>query len=334
MVGFKFGNTDRYEDSNTSKMDSGDDPYEVLGVAKDADEREIKKAYRKMALKHHPDKQTTEEARRQASEVFAKISNAYEILSDPQKREEYDNRGRYQNANDSRSSNDHRQTSAHDFFFSSTMGGGGGRHPFEFHDPFEVFNRVFRDEFPQHFQQPGMRSGFGGSPFGSMMGGGGSLFDDPFFQHPMGGSRRQTSSFFGGGDPFAMMQQSMTNMGGMNSSFTMSSSSSGFPGMGGSNFSTSTSTTTRIVNGQRQTVRETVTQRPDGTVERRVVTEGMVNLPGNIEQERKPTVKKKEQRLLGGRRYSQPSQTSTRQLANESPPKRAKKRGSSANTNY
>ena len=268
-------------------MENIDDPYQVLGVSREATESEIKKAYRKLALKHHPDKQSTEEGRRQASGVFAKISNAYEILSDPQKRQEYDNRGRYQN----NFNGNRRSTSSHDAFFS---GMGGGRHPFEFHDPFEVFNRVFREEFGgmggMHNDGFGSRrDGFGGSPFSSMMGG--SMFNDPFFSgsmgNPMGGQQRQSNSFFGGGgfggDPFAMMQQNMMNGGGGNTtSFSMSSSS--FPGMGGNGVSTSTSTTTRIVNGQRQTVRETVIRKADGTVERHVETEGDNDQPQYIQQ--------------------------------------------------
>lgn len=302
-------------------MENGDDAYQVLGISKGATETEIKKAYRKLALKHHPDKQTTEESRKQASEVFAKISNAYEILSDPQKRQEYDNRGRYQH---NRSSN-RQHSSPHDFFFS---GMGGRRHPFEFHDPFEVFNRVFREEFGRqssggmgsmHDDFFGSRSVFGQSPFTSMMGG--SLFDDHFFNggmvNPMR-SQQHGDPFFGGsgfgGDPFAMMQQSILGGGGGNgrtTSFSMSSSSS--PGMGGNGVSTSTSTTTRIVNGRRQTVRETIIHRADGTVERNVETEGDDGLPLHIQQ--------------GGRRRSQPQQLSNRQLTQEPAPvrKRAKK---------
>lgn len=284
-------------------MENGDDPYQVLGVSREANESEIKKAYRKLALKHHPDKQTTDESRRQASEIFAKISNAYEILSDPQKRQEYDNRDRYQNYNSNR-----QNPSAHDFFFSGT---GGRRHPFDFHDPFEVFNRVFREEFG-HLNSGGMggmhddgfgsrRSGFGGSPFSSMMGG--SMFDDPFFNqgmgHPMGGQRQSNSFFgggFGGGDPFAMMQQAMMNGGGGNgtTSFSMSSSN-----MGGNGISTSTSTTTRIVNGRRQTVRETIIQKPDGSVERRVETEGDNDVPLHIQQGQSTSMSQ----YHGGRRF-------------------------------
>jgi DnaJ family protein B protein 6 len=257
-------------------MENGDDPYQVLGVSREATESEIKKAYRKLALKHHPDKQTTEESRRHASDVFAKISNAYEILGDPQKRQEHDNKDRYQN-NDY-NNNNRQHSSAHDHFFS---GMGGGHHPFEFHDPFEVFNRVFREEFGHH-NSSGMgnmhNDGFG-TPFPPM---------HPFFS---GGQQRQSDSFFGGGgfgggDPFAMMQQqSMMNGGGGNGTTTsFSMSSSNFPGMGGNGSSTSTSTSTRIVNGRRQTVRETIIRRPDGTVERSVETEGDNDLPRHIQQ--------------------------------------------------
>ena len=60
--------------------------YEVLGVDKDADEKQIKKAYRKLAVKHHPDKGGDEQ-------LFKEISAAYEVLSDPEKRQLYDKYG-------------------------------------------------------------------------------------------------------------------------------------------------------------------------------------------------------------------------------------------------
>ena len=59
-------------------------PYEILGVEKTATEAEIKKAYRALAVKHHPDKGGDENK-------FKEVSSAYEILSDPKKRSEYDN---------------------------------------------------------------------------------------------------------------------------------------------------------------------------------------------------------------------------------------------------
>ena len=53
------------------------DYYEILGVSKDADEKEIKKAYRKLAKKYHPDVNQGDEA---AAEKFKEVSEAYEVL--------------------------------------------------------------------------------------------------------------------------------------------------------------------------------------------------------------------------------------------------------------
>ena len=65
---------------------------QILGVSRSADEAEIKKAYRKAALKYHPDRQSskTEEEKEQAGKVFRDIGEAYEVLSDPQKKQRYD----------------------------------------------------------------------------------------------------------------------------------------------------------------------------------------------------------------------------------------------------
>src|SRR2546423_14381416 len=73
-------------------MSRPDDYYALLGVARDAGEAEIKKAYRGLAMKHHPDRVPAEE-KPAAEEKFKEITEAYEVLRDPEKRAAYDRYG-------------------------------------------------------------------------------------------------------------------------------------------------------------------------------------------------------------------------------------------------
>ena len=73
-------------------MSSKRDYYEILGVKKNATNEDIKKAYRELALRHHPDR-VPQEQKKEAEERFKEISEAYAVLSDPQKRALYDQYG-------------------------------------------------------------------------------------------------------------------------------------------------------------------------------------------------------------------------------------------------
>jgi len=98
------------------------DYYEVLGVNRDAGDEEIKKAYRRLAVKFHPDKNPGD---KQAEEKFKELGEAYEALSDPQKRAAYNQYGH--------AAFDPRQRASRGGF------GGAGN----FHDPFDIFREVF-----------------------------------------------------------------------------------------------------------------------------------------------------------------------------------------------
>jgi len=98
--------------------------YEALGVDKSAGEEEIKKAYRKLAMKFHPDKNPSPEAQ----EKFKEISSAYEVLSDPEKRKIYDTYGE-EGLEGGGAGPSHSAFEIFEQFFGGGMfGGGGPRH--------------------------------------------------------------------------------------------------------------------------------------------------------------------------------------------------------------
>ncbi|MBI4830303.1 MAG: DnaJ domain-containing protein [Candidatus Lindowbacteria bacterium] len=66
------------------------DYYEILGVPRDASENDIRKAYRKLAMQHHPDRAQGD---KQSEEKFKEVSEAYSVLTDPEKRANYDQFG-------------------------------------------------------------------------------------------------------------------------------------------------------------------------------------------------------------------------------------------------
>jgi molecular chaperone DnaJ len=115
-------------------MSTKRDYYEILGVAKNATPEEIKKAYRKVAIQFHPDKN---QGNKEAEEKFKEAAEAYEVLSDSNKRTQYDR-----------------------FGHSRGNGGFGGGHHMDMDDIFSQFGDIF--------------GGGGGSPFDSFFGGGGS----------------------------------------------------------------------------------------------------------------------------------------------------------------
>lgn len=112
------------------------DLYEILGVSKDATQDEIKKAYRKLAMKYHPDKNQGDE---KAEEKFKEINSAYEVLSDESKRAQYDRYG------------------PDAFNRAQGYGGGGFSGSFDFDDIFDIFGDAFSG-FGGGFSSSGRRT--------------------------------------------------------------------------------------------------------------------------------------------------------------------------------
>lgn len=123
------------------------DYYEVLGVAKNATETEIKKAYRKLALQYHPDRNKTKEAEGK----FKEVTKAYEVLSDPQKKQTYDQLG-HQAFEQGAGQGPFGGASpfggaGNPFTYTYSTGGDGGDFG-GFSDPFEIFEQFFGGASP------------------------------------------------------------------------------------------------------------------------------------------------------------------------------------------
>mmetsp|Transcript_37420 Transcript_37420/g.49202 ORF Transcript_37420/g.49202 Transcript_37420/m.49202 type:complete len:154 (+) Transcript_37420:119-580(+) len=137
---------------------NSDDYYTVLGLDRGADENQIKKAYRKLAIKWHPDKNPDNQEA--AGEVFKKIGEAYSVLSDANKRTIYDQYGK-QGLEQGGGGGSGGFGGGHSAFFHGGGGRGGG---FSFAEADDIFRRFFggRDPFADFFDDD----------FPSMMGGG------------------------------------------------------------------------------------------------------------------------------------------------------------------
>jgi len=162
---------------------NSDDYYKVLGVPKDADLDQIKKAYKKLAIKYHPDKNPDDKS---AEETFKKVGEAYGVLSDKDKRAEYDQFGKVQPGQ------------AMPGGFNGFGGGGRGMSQEEAR---QMFSQMFGSDDPFAAFFGGGMSGMGGGMGG--MGGGrrGRGVQFNFGGSPFGGSSFGGSPFggFGGG---------------------------------------------------------------------------------------------------------------------------------------
>jgi len=130
------------------------DYYEVLGLTKTATEAEIKSAYRKLALKWHPDKNQSNKA--EAEEKFKEINEAYQVLSDAKKKQAYDQFGHAAFDPASGMGSNPFSGGFRQGPFTWTYNSGGGQNPFgdtDFSDPFEIFEQFFGGGFAQQVRR-------------------------------------------------------------------------------------------------------------------------------------------------------------------------------------
>ncbi|XP_038044831.1 dnaJ homolog subfamily B member 6-like isoform X1 [Patiria miniata] len=229
--------------------------YNVLGVSRGASLEDIKKAYRKKALKWHPDKNPNN--KEEAERRFKEIAQAYEVLSDKSKRDIYDRYG--VDGLKQGGTPFHRSAANTDFGFNH-FGNYGGNFHFTFRSPDDIFREFFgtSDPFAAFFED---------SRMGQSQRGQGNLFQESFGRSgfPGHGPLTTTSFFTPFGDPWSFFQprgaqstffsssfdDGFGSFGGFGSSsgFTSFSSSSSF-GNGPANVR-SVSTSTKMINGKK-----------------------------------------------------------------------------------
>jgi len=226
--------------------------YEILQVSKTATNDEVKKAYKKLAIKWHPDKNPGRE--KEAEEKFKEIAEAYSILTDPHKRQHYDKYGTIDF--------DNVPNGNEDFGFGFGMGGrqrnfgsGGSFGGFTFERAEEIFKEAFGEDFGD------FGFGFGNRKSNNKQQKRGFFDDDDDFFGPSMGSMLKDFGFggfggFGKRDPFGDFFGDFGKI-----DKIMSSGMGG--GFGGASKSVSTSTI--IKNGKKVTVTKTTVTNPDGT---------------------------------------------------------------------
>jgi len=224
---------------------SDDDPYAILGVNAQASRHEIKRAYRALSMRFHPDKNPAS-ARAPSEEAFKKIGWAYAMIGDDERRKEWDAGLANGNARGNARANANESASRER----------------EFRDPFEMFASVFADDFAR-FDSMRSNFGFGRSMFGSAFDARENAFaaEDATPSRgsfAMGGG--MGSGMFSGGRGFRQSAFSMSN--------DVSAGTRGHEGFTSTFNFTSTSTSTHV-GRDGSVVTRTVTRRtlPDGSIE-------------------------------------------------------------------
>jgi len=248
---------------------TGKNYYEMLELTSSATESDIKKAYRKLALKWHPDKNP--ENQKEAEKRFKEISEAYEVLSDKKKREIYDRYGSEGLKNSSNNHNHHHNRHDHfEFDFDPFSYGGFGNNNFHFRSPHDIFEEFFGtknifDIFEnqmfgghQSFRRPHSNSGSNSH----------KRHRNAHTQN-INGNNTMMQAFFGFPD------LSDFGMGGHSSGFTSFAS---FSGSGNPGVVKSTSKSTKVINGKKFVTTkimengvETVTTEEDGIIKSKTV---------------------------------------------------------------